>query len=149
MANCFWAMPALATATSSAAELLDHLGDGGQHRVLVGDVGGEPDRPRPDPLGRLARLLGVEVEHRHRGAAQVHLPRRLEADPAGGAGDQGHLAVEVVEGHRRGRVPGAGRLRPAACRCAASTSATTAAIAASLSSRRSSSGLSSPRRAEM
>ena len=39
-----------------AAEALDRLGDRGHHRAVVGDVGGDPDRPLADPLGRLARL---------------------------------------------------------------------------------------------
>ena len=82
-----------------AAEALDRLGDGRHDRPVVGDVGGDPDRPLADPLGRLARLLGVEVDDRDRGAAQVHLARRLEADPARGAGDQRHLSVQVVGGH--------------------------------------------------
>ena len=101
VANCFWAMPALAIGDVEAAELLDDLGDGAHHRVLVGDVAGQPDRPRPDPLRRLPRLGRVEVEDRDGGAAQVHLPRGLEADAAGGAGHQRDFAVEVVALHRR------------------------------------------------
>ena len=76
------AIPALATATSSAAEALDRLGDRGEHRPRVGDVGADPDRPLADPLGRLARLVGVEVDDRDRGAAHVELPGALVADPA-------------------------------------------------------------------
>ena len=47
--------------------------------------------------------VGVEVDDRDRGAAHVHLARGLEADPAGGAGDQRHLSVEVVCGIGRSR----------------------------------------------
>ena len=76
-----------------AAEALDRLGDGGHDRGVVGDVGADPDRPLADPLGRLARLLGVEIDDRDRGAAHVQLARRLVADPARGAGNQRHLSV--------------------------------------------------------
>ena len=83
-----------------AAEALDRLRHRAHHRPVVGDVGADPDRPLADPLGRLARLLGVEVEHRDRGAAQLQLPRGLVADAAGRAGDQRHLSVQVEGRHR-------------------------------------------------
>ena len=90
-------MPALATATSRPPKRSTVSATAAHHRPVVGDVGADPDRPLADPLGRLARLLGVEVDDRDRGAAHVHLARRLVADPAGGAGDQRHLSVQVVE----------------------------------------------------
>ena len=83
-----------------AAEALDRLRHRAHHRPIVGDVGADPDRPLADPLGGLARLLGVEVEHRDRGAAHLQLPRGLVADPARGAGDQRHLSVQVEGRHR-------------------------------------------------
>ena len=43
-------------------------------------------------------LVGVEVEDGHRGAARVQLARGLVADPAGAAGDQRDLSVQVVGG---------------------------------------------------
>ena len=100
VANFVWRDPGVGDGDVEPAEALDRLGDGGHHRAVVGDVGADPDRPLADPLGRLARLVGVEVEDRDRGAAQVQLARGLVADPAGGAGDQRHLAVEAVGGHR-------------------------------------------------
>jgi hypothetical protein len=78
------------------AEALDRLGDGGHHGAGVGDVGADPQRPLADPLRRLARLLGVEVEDHDRGAALVQLASRLESDPSRGAGDQRDFSVEVV-----------------------------------------------------
>ena len=92
-----------------AAELLDHLGDRGHHRALVGDVGADPDRPRADPLGRLAGLLRIEVEDRDRGAAHLHLAGGLEADPARRAGHQRHLAVQIECRHRCNLIGLAGR----------------------------------------
>ncbi len=92
-------MPALATTTSSPPKRSTVSATACHHRAVVGDVGGDPDRPLADPLSGLAGLGGVEVDDRDRGAAQVHLARRLEADPAGGAGDQRHLSVQVVERH--------------------------------------------------
>ncbi len=80
------------------AELLHGLGDRREHRPLVGDVGGDPDRPRADPLRRLARLGRIEVEHRHRGPPEVHMVGGLEADSPGGTGYQRHLPVQVI-GH--------------------------------------------------
>ena len=99
VATVDWAMPALATATSRPPKRSTVSATARHDRAVVGDVGADPDRPLADPLGRLARLLGVEVDDRDRGAAQVHLARGLEADPARGAGDQRHLSVQVVGGH--------------------------------------------------
>ena len=102
VANCFLGDAGVGDRHIEPAELLDHLGDGGEHGVLVGHVAAQPDCPRADPLGRFARLLGVEVEYRDRGSAQMHLPRRLEADSAGRAGDECDFAVEVVGRHGPG-----------------------------------------------
>jgi hypothetical protein len=103
--------PGVGDGNVQAAEALHGLGDGREHRPLVGHVGADPDRPRSDPLGRLARLLSIEVDHRDGGAAQVHLARRLEADPPRGAGEERHLSVQVVDGH------GARTLSPPRIRC--------------------------------
>ncbi len=86
-----------------AAEALDRLGDRASHRRLVGDVGADPDRPLADSLGRVARLTGVEVDDRDRGAAQLHLARGLVPDPARGSGHEGDLPVEVEARHQLAR----------------------------------------------
>ena len=99
VATCVWAMPALATTTSRPPKRSTVSATAACIAPLVGDVGADPDRPLADPLGRLARLLGVEVDDRDRGAAHVDLAGGLEADPPGGAGHQRHLSVQVVDGH--------------------------------------------------
>ncbi len=85
-------------------EALDRLSDRGQHRPRVGDVGADPEGPLADPLGRLARLIGVEIDERDRGAAHVELPGALIADSPGTAGNQRDFAVQVVVGHPRASV---------------------------------------------
>jgi hypothetical protein len=95
--------PGIGDGDVEPAEAVDDRGDGGEHPALVGDVGAEPEGPRPDPLRRLARLLGTEVEHRYQRPAQMQLPRRLEADPPSRTGNERHLAIEVVSGHRQER----------------------------------------------
>ena len=67
-------MPALATATSSPPKRSTVSATAAIIATLVGDVGGDPDRPRADPLRRLARLA------RRRGRRPR--PRR-RADAAG------------------------------------------------------------------
>ena len=78
------AIPALATATSSAPKR-STVAATRAASPRVGDVGADPDRPLADPLRRLARLIGVEVDDRDRGAAHVELPRALWAPIARGA----------------------------------------------------------------
>jgi hypothetical protein len=84
-----------------AAEALDRR----RHRILdllaVAHVGVDPDRPLADLGGRLHRHLPVDVDDGHRGAPRVHLPSRLEADAAAGAGDEHDLPAQGVAGHDR------------------------------------------------
>ena len=96
MANCFWAMPALATATSRPPSFSTTSATAAI--IAPWSVTSAPIPIARAPIRSAASrgLLGVEVEDRDRGAAHVHLARGLEADPAGGAGDQRNLAVEVV-----------------------------------------------------
>ena len=56
------AIPAFAIATSRPPKRSTVSRDRGEHRARVGDVGADPDRPFADPLGRLSRLIGVEVD---------------------------------------------------------------------------------------
>ncbi len=91
-------MPALATATSSPPKRSTVSATAACIAPWSVTSAPIPIARVADPLGRLARLLGVEVDDRDRGAAQVHLAGGLEADPAGGAGDQRDLSVQVEDG---------------------------------------------------
>ena len=100
VAICGWAMPALATATSSPPKRSTVSATAAC--IAPWSVTSAPIPIARSPIRSAASraCAGVEVDDRDRGAAHVHLARGLEADPAGGAGDQRHLSVQVVGGHR-------------------------------------------------
>ena len=84
-----------------AAEALHDLGDGALEHRPVGDVAADRHRPRPDRVAGGLRIVEVEVEDRHRGAARVQELRGLESDPARRAGDQRDLAVDRIGDRHR------------------------------------------------
>ena len=89
--------------------------DRARHRrldlIAVADVGGDRDRPATDPPRRGLGLGGVEIDQRDRRAAELHLPRRLEADAPRRPGHERDLAVQVVGRHRAGLYRAVRRLR--------------------------------------
>ena len=89
-----WRDPGVGDGDVEPAEALDRLGDRGHaSRPWSVTSAAIPIARSPIRSAASRASLGVEVDDRDRGAAHVHLARRLEADPARGAGDQRHLAV--------------------------------------------------------
>ena len=96
------AMPALAIATSIAAEALDGGRDRPLERVEVGDVGLEASsRGRRGGRRSRSQPLGLEADERDVRALRVQALGGRRADAARGAGDEHGASVHVVWGGLR------------------------------------------------
>ena len=83
-----------------AAELFGDAFDHGSDISLVGDVGGDRDRPDAARLelgGRGGRFRFIAADHRDVGAGFRQPPRHAEPDAAIAAGDDSHLAAEIEQ----------------------------------------------------
>ena len=82
------------------AVLCDRAVDHRGHLRLVGDIAGDADRGaalEDDPLGLLRGEIAVYVGQHDGGAALGEHARRRQPHAFGSAGDQGHLAFEIVD----------------------------------------------------
>ena len=96
------AMPALATTTSSPPKRSTISATAAIIAPWSVTSAAIPIARSPIRSAASRASVGVEVERRRPRRPHVHLAGGLVADPAGAAGDQRDLAVQVVGGHRRG-----------------------------------------------